>query len=369
MTKVSTIPRVLQVLSLNVDVLEKARKFGFLAYSVSLHGYEDLEKSGMCDVVLYRPNSKISGKSKFVRVLRSLYNQYRILKQCRSVDALYLSADEHYLLIFICKYLRILKVPIVLLNHFTYDYRNTKGILKALFLWLERKLLISTVESLIHSSESIRDYFDDCNANTKIISDVGFWGGSKAFVDDVKDRLDVTQRDYIFAPGAANRNFQPVIDACKMLQQPLTILTTSQIAQTLVYDKNIVTVEIFDTNDPEIFEKLWRHYLECTAILIPIGASNHVPNGASVVAEALLARKPVVASRSDAVFIDIEKSGIGLFVDTALPEDWQKAIITLKRCFIDNRDVHQNLAWLAKRYNSEKLSEILMDNFRKVVDG
>ena len=366
MAELEAVPRVLQVLSLNIDTLINSRKYGFLSYSVSQHGYEDLENSGLCEIVIHASKSKTVTKSKIVTALRSLFNQYLILKKVRSFDVLYLSADEHYLLVFLCKYFGIVKKPIVLLNHFTYDYRTTRGILKRSFLCLERKLLTNTVECLLHSSEAIRDNFDNFYANSKTNGEVGFWGASNSFVEKVKEKLEITEKGYMFAPGAANRDFQPVIDACTKLKQPLTILTTSNISSALVYDENYVTVEIFDTNDAEIFEKLWRHYLECTAILIPIGGSNHVPNGASVLAEALLVKKPLIASNSDAVYIDIEENGIGLLVDTSSPEDWREAITQLKDCLIGNDSVGQNFARLAERYNSENLSSILIKKFREV---
>ena len=71
---------------------------------------------------------------------------------------------------------------------------------------------------------------------------------------------------------------------------------------------------------------LREYYYECIAVLLPIKQINDVPNGATVLIEALAMGKPIIVTDLDTNYINVEKEKVGLSVKENTPEGWTNDI-------------------------------------------
>lgn len=364
----NTIIKVLHVSSLNFDVLRKSQESGHLSSSVSCHAFFELANDPDLDVTLLEPKYyKKPAITKLRNIILNVLFQLKICALSSKFDIVYLAGDQHYIIVYLLKFFKIFNGRLVVLNHFTYDYRIVSGIFKKLFLMLERYLLLQVSERILHSSEEILNSMSRVCELSHNHSKNAKWGASKNFSHQARAKLKPGSKSYIFAPGSANRDYQPLIDACQLLGKRLVILTTPAIERTLDYDKDIVTVEIFDTHDTAIFEKLWLHYFECSCVAIPVNNLNHVANGASVLAEAIVAEKSILITKMPTKYIHVEKEGIGLEVYENTELSWSSAI---NRYFIGlhgTANMRDSIMRIGDVYNTMSLYKALKYTFEELM--
>lgn len=117
----------------------------------------------------------------------------------------------------------------------------------------------------------------------------------------------------------------------------------------------------------EAYVKLRYHYYNCIAVLLPIDYANDVPNGATVLVEALAMGKPIIITEADTNYIDVKKEGVGLTVKRHDVDGWINAINFL----VDNpqkvKSMGENAYLLAKsKYNDQSFANNILMQMKYV---
>ncbi|RHL40631.1 glycosyltransferase [Bacteroides xylanisolvens] len=100
---------------------------------------------------------------------------------------------------------------------------------------------------------------------------------------------------------------------------------------------------------------------------MPIDHANDVPNGATVLVEALAMGKPIIITEADTNYIDVEKEGVGLTVKRHDVDGWINAINFL----VDNpqkvKSMGENAYLLAKsKYNDQSFANNILMQMKHV---
>lgn len=104
----------------------------------------------------------------------------------------------------------------------------------------------------------------------------------------------------------------------------------------------------------DAYKTLREEYYNAIAVLLPIDYINDVPNGATVLVEALAMGKPIVITEADTNYIDVEKEGCGLTVKRHDVDGWVEAIRFLIENPIKAKEMGEKAYQLAKtKYNDE----------------
>lgn len=118
--------------------------------------------------------------------------------------------------------------------------------------------------------------------------------------------------DYFVAAGGMNRDYSTLIEAFRYidLKKPGVKIFSKYRDYTKgqLLPPNISFENLMDgCSYYEAYVKLRYHYYNSIAILLPIDHANDVPNGATVLVEALAMGKPIVITEADTNYIDVEK--------------------------------------------------------------
>lgn len=183
------------------------------------------------------------------------------------------------------------------------------------------------------------------------------WGATLNFYDKNIYNIPPTE-DFFMAAGGMNRDYATLIKAFKILQEA----NLQVFAKYRDYTKgqqvpaNVEFKNLMDGNDYVMAHKLLRNsYYNCIAVLLPIDYINDVPNGATVLVEALAMGKPIIITEADTNYIDVEKEGCGLTVKSHDVQDWVRVLSFILTHPAERKKMGERSYMLAKeKYNDDK---------------
>ena len=316
--------RVLQPTDWSFKTMDDYIAKGGAAFSVSRFGYELLRKEFDYNYIV--PNyEKWYAKllTKFLKLEGSnLLLQLKVIKEARNYDVIYYSADRHPYLISLARKMKIIKTPILMLCHFSYDDTCVKQPIKKIILRIERKLVFSGIDQLMFNCENLMNLaikHADLPLKHRVLSG---WGADIEYFSHGDHDKYKDIEPFYFAAGGANRDYHTLIEAFRKLEDTLVLsCPVSVIEEEAPLPNNIIHFN-YKEYGMAAYDMLRSYYMECKAVLIPVKYPNHVANGASVMAEAMACGKPVIASDLPTNFVDIKKIGIGKVVYMLDSQDW-----------------------------------------------
>lgn len=163
--------------------------------------------------------------------------------------------------------------------------------------------------------------------------------------------------------GKANRNYPILIEAFKNINSSLKILAGNISSS---YNDVPRNVEFIDLSGKGLAGMCYlrEYYYDCIAVLLPIKQINDVPNGATVLVEALAMGKPIIVTDLDTNYINVEKEKVGLSVKENTPEGWANAINYLLDNPLVVKQMGINAYNLAKsKYNLERFEHNISEYF------
>ena len=321
--------KVLQLTDWSFEPMDEYIQKGGEAFSVSRFGYEYLRQ--WCDLEWITPSHKGVMQKILERLLglegSNLVLQIQAIKRSKQYDVIYYSADRHPYLLALARKLRIVKTPILMLCHFSYDDKCVDGKLKKLLLKKERKLVFRNMDQILFNCETLMRKAISTGDLPEQRRKVSGWGADlEYFARGERHKFDELKPFY-FSAGGANRDYHVLIEAFRRMEDVKLVLSCpkSVLEAEGTLPANIIYFD-YQSKGLDAYALLRSYYQDCSAVLIPVLRRNHVANGASVMAEAMACGKPIIATNLETNFIDIEKEGIGYTAQLGDVNSWVMAI-------------------------------------------
>lgn len=189
------------------------------------------------------------------------------------------------------------------------------------------------------------------------------WGENLSFVDKM---FSIKEGGFFLSTGRENRDFEMLISAFSSINSDLKIYTNStNYSTSYEYLKNVPPKRNIDicfvdrSNSTTMF--LAQKVAECFCVVIPICNNNiNYCVGLTSIVEAMAFGKPIIATRNPYSPIDIEKEGVGIWVDTL--EDWIHAISYLQ----SNKDIAKAMGRKGRQLAEDKFN---IDETAKMLDS
>ncbi|MDD2970417.1 MAG: glycosyltransferase, partial [Lachnospiraceae bacterium] len=272
---------------------------GIRASTPLTFGYADLKNEYDIEVITHNKNSL------FYKVLKLFFKDearsIMIQLMCchlhkQGFDLIYYPVDRHALLLGILRKMKFVKLPILMMNHFSYN-TNYVRMAKGLFLRIERNVLFYSIDQIVFPGKKILEIaLEDYNVPHKHRVQV-CWGADLDYFDNClsKEIDGLRAEDYYMAAGSANRDYETLIQAFGQLSSKLKIFGNGSYEFEKYKSNCEDNIEIYNLREEGIAGelKIRDYYCNSKAVLIPILEKNDVPNGATVLIEALAAGKPV----------------------------------------------------------------------------
>ena len=344
----------------NAFTLWKQGKSG----SHHLWGKIELEKKGKIDVVIF-PHIKYKFLNKIGKFfgIRHLDQQLRVLAHLEKFDILYAPyATANTMLLLLLKCVGLFKKPVVVTIHQPFlRARSSKKWLRMLSkqlilqydacIFLSEALLNDTVKALGLSLDEVDQKFSTAQWGP----DINFyqqWDGFK---------VPFKECHYAISAGHTDRDFQTLIEAFRDIDFPLRIYCTPTSVPHVKYLPN--NVQIF--SEPIPYFDLLKYYQDAIAILVPLKFSPQKEGlqGMTSLQDVVALSKPVIMTRNNTLNLDIEREGLGYWVDMYDVEGWKIAFNDL---------VADESRWLAMKqnaanvYNEKFNSEIFANSLETV---
>ncbi|WP_295962265.1 glycosyltransferase [uncultured Alistipes sp.] len=287
-----------------------------------------------------------------------IFAQLSCIKKARKYDIIYIGFDMHLLPLGLAKWCGLLATPVFIVSHFIYNTRFSKNILKKLFTIIERKIVYRNIEKISFASPSLLSLAQqDYNMPNRHHSSC-FWGANTHYYNPALFQ-EPARRDIYIGVGQTNRDYDTLIKAFTAMEKSRCEIYTKSSQKGGGIPHNVTYINLMAGLTLNAAYKLLREkYYHCKAVLIPIKTINDVPNGATVLVEAIAMGRPVIITKAETNFIDVEKEGVGMSVEPGDVQGWIKAISYLENHPEELEAMSSRAYRLARKYYND-------DNFTR----
>ena len=215
----------------------------------------------------------------------------------------------HLLPLAVCKLLGLIKTPIFVLSHFSYSTKYTTSRWKKVYKNFERRLVYKAFDKITFACDTLlRLAKEDFSVPERHLN-VADWGANLKFYDKGIFNAPPSNQ-YFVAAGGMNRDYTTLIEAFRKypnanlrVYAKYRDYTNGKELPENVYCGNLVA----GRSVSDAYKALREEYYNAIAVLLPIDYINDVPNGATVLVEALAMGKPIVITNTDTNYIYVYK--------------------------------------------------------------
>lgn len=268
----------------------------------------------------------------------------------------------HLLPLCLAKWIGILKTPAFVVSHFMYNTQYANSKLKKLFIKFERWLVYRTIDKISFASPNLLSVAQQDYNVPKRHLNTCYWGANMHYFDSTKFS-EPARRDIYIGVGGTNRDYDTLTQAFSGMSNCKCEIYAkyNNTNKARVLPDNLAFVNLMTGHTMnDAFKLLRDKYYHCKAVLIPIKTINDVPNGATVLVEALAMGRPVIITKSATNYIDVEKEGIGLTVEQGDVNGWINAVTYLENHPEELKAMSlRAYEFAVKHYNDDNFSKII----------
>ncbi len=327
-----------------------------LTPSQQLWGKIELDKEDGIEIIIL-PHQKYKFLDKIGNKIRieHLDQQIRALFIKNDIDIIYAPfAAATTKLLLILKLFGIIKTPIVAMIHYpllgsSSKNRLVKSLGKKLMMGFDRMLFVS--ENI--KSENIKSFElspKDYENRFVHLS----WGAETNFYDRSNTLTNSTKEEYFVSSGQTDRDFDTLIEAFRYLDFKLKIYAKPNYKPISTDIPDNVEINTKSISSREIID-LYKNSL---AVLICFKMTQSSTLGLTVLLDAMAIGKPVIMTSNPFIDVDIEKEGIGYWIQEGDVQSW---VSKLKK-LIDNPELSNEMGRKAFELHKTKYN---MDYFGK----
>lgn len=327
-----------------------------------LWGITDLDKYNIDVEILphskYAVLKKISSK---IKILGDLDQELRIiLKTTDKYNIIYSGCQYNTLLLSILRYIGIYKKPIVaIIHHPPKHILNNKLIFHLLYRGHDKLICLSR-----KVKKQLEDEFDIPVENLYWLE----WGVDLPFYEIKENKTVEAESAFILSAGKTYRDHDTLLKAFINQSFHLRLYCTEESAPNISeLSSNIMVQYEHQTKKTISNTELLTEYSKAYAVAIPLNAPNNLA-GLTSLLDAMAMEKAVIMTRNKYIDIDIEKEGIGIWVEPGDVKGWQEAISYLFEHPSETKEMGKRGRYLCEtKYNIERFSEGLAKILKDVV--
>ncbi|MBP5974968.1 glycosyltransferase [Brasilonema sp. CT11] len=329
-----------------------------------LWGAATLPRYGInVDILPYEKYSFLKKVSEKIKVLGDLDQEIRLLFGKYDYDIIYSANQGSTYLLAILRSIGILRKPVVTIQHQSFK----KNIWSILFV----KLILSGYDRLFCLSRGLREHLiKEFNLPEEKV-DLLEWGIDLPFYqrknDETIDAKEGQINSFILSAGRTYRDYETLTKAFKNLSYDLRIYSAGDTVFQRTPDLDC-NVKFF--KNCLSWQEILTEHAKAYAIAIPLDTTQPKSYinvlGVTSLLDAMGMGKAVVMTRTIEPCIDIEKEGIGIFVEPGDEKGWQEAISYL----LEHPDETQEMGNRARRLSEEKYNlEVFTSRLSELLKG
>jgi glycosyltransferase involved in cell wall biosynthesis len=279
----------------------------------------------------------------------------RILLRLSRYDLVYSACQENTFFLSILRNIGIFRKPIIsIIHHPIYKGRRSEVIVKG-----HDKLLCLSESVLI----KLEKEFEIDNKKAFTID----WGIDLPFYEKANWDSDVeSQNSFIISAGKTERDHDTLAKAFFEIDYPLKIYCSDQSAPSIPSLPPNITVQ-FNHYGAISYTELLTEYEKSYAVAIPLTDTNALA-GLTSLLDAMAMQKAVIMTKNSRINLDVEKEGIGIWVDPGDVRGWQKAVTYLLAHPQEAKQMGNRGYYLCQsKYNLEIFSSNLANIFKSLL--
>ncbi|MBW4469056.1 MAG: glycosyltransferase [Stenomitos rutilans HA7619-LM2] len=291
-----------------------------------------------------------------------LDQQLRVLFHRADFDVVYSACQTTTFLLSVLRSLRLFHKPIVALIHHPLNHT------------LKETLFLKGHDRLLCLSPTIMEPFAQTPRIHKKM-DLIEWGADLPFYDQMQPEaleqetvLSANQAPFIVSAGKTERDHDTLVNALLHLDCSLQIYCSAHTAPTFKNLPDRITIHAsHSAHNAVSYQEILAAYHRAFAIAIPLTSTNNLA-GLTSLLDAMAVGKPVIMTRNSHIELDIEKEGIGFWVEPGDVQGWQRAIAYLlanpeEASAIGDRSRHL----CATKYNLDTFTNTLARTLKSVL--
>jgi glycosyltransferase involved in cell wall biosynthesis len=318
--------RVLILNDYSVEIVTVEIKNG-LKPNHHLYGILELQNEGHELIVIdpddnkfWRRLSKLVDKIPFSK-MGNLRQQIKAFKRRREYDIVYAPCQNVTQLLGLLSYLKIFNKKIIAIAH--------HPIIMGRASWLRRYGFYITLKGHYKWGALSSVVAEQINTITRSeMAECFHWGPALDFYDKISKEInDIPLRGKsvdIISIGRTKRDYKVLINAFNNTEIQVEIYCPKEFVENLGadYTNNIKVFEL-DEHESLKYPELIKLYKNAKIMAIPLGGIHKTLIGLTSITDALALGMPIIMTKNNFVEIDIEKEGIGYWVDPQESEQWR----------------------------------------------
>jgi glycosyltransferase involved in cell wall biosynthesis len=319
-----------------------------------LWGITHLQQYGIeVDILPYEQYSILNKIGNKFKLGNHLDQQVRAFLRFSKYDLVYSACQENTLFLSILRNIGIFRKPIIaIVHHPIYKSRRSdifvRGHDKLLCL---SKSVLGELEKEFHIDKEKICILD--------------WGIDLPFYDNEKNGSAVeSENSFIVSAGKTERDHDTLAQAFFEIDYPLKIYCSAQSAPVVSGLTSNITVQLNRSDSAISYAELLTEYEKAYAVAIPLTNTNSLA-GLTSLLDAMAMRKAVIMTKNSRINLDIEKEGIGIWVDPGDIGGWRHAMNYLLAHPQEAKQMGNRGYYLCKnKYNLEIFSSNLASIFK-----
>ncbi|MCP2728624.1 glycosyltransferase family 4 protein [Limnofasciculus baicalensis] len=310
---------------------------------------------------------KISSK---IKILGDLDQELRIIFAYKKYDIVYSGHYFNTLLIAFLRSIGIFKKPVVAVSFQTFR----KNLWSTIFF----KVMVNGYDKLLCLNSVIRDQLRNDFAISEDKLEILEWGMDLSFYQNIGDSDTAANKEdsdtgFILSAGKSDRDYNTLVKAFSSINHSLKIYCSGNSAPTISDFPSNIKIKSEHPKAANVlsFSEMEAEYNKAYAVAIPLKITPKTlrnPIGLTSLLNAMVLGKAVVITRHRQIDIDIEKEGIGIWVEPGDVKGWQEAISYLFEHPSETKEMGKRGRLLCEtKYNIEKFSEGLAKILKDVV--
>ena len=193
----------------------------------------------------------------------------------------------------------------------------------------------------LHHSICILKCYDGINCLTNKLKNDLYSAGYKGLAKTLswgtdlqlfKPKKTTVNCNYFFSNGKTNRDYKTLLTAIRRLPS-ISFKAIAHWEQFKQIPKNLNTIKANTkiTDKAITYAELTRYYEESIAVCIPLIEDSEDTCGFTECLEAMAMGKPVLITRTGCLDIDIEKEGVGIYINPNDSHDWVSKLKMLNK--------------------------------------
>lgn len=288
-----------------------------------LWGATHLTQHGIeVEILPYQPLKFLNRMGRNIGLGDHLDQQLRILFSRVDYDVVYSACQTNTFLLALLRSLKLFHKPLVALIHHPFNNK------------FKESLFINGHDRLLCLSPTIMEPSRQSPSIHKKMDFIA-WGADLPFYHSPSQAVPIAhsptlaELPMIVSAGKTERDHDTLVKACLALDCSLNIYCSAHTAPHLTMLSDRIAVHAsHSAHNVVSYQALLTAYRHAFAIAIPLTKTNNLA-GLTSLLDAIAVGKPVVMTRNQHIELDIEKEGIGFWVEPGDVQGWQQAIAYL----------------------------------------